>query len=236
MLEVDEVNVSYGETQVLRDVSLIVNEKEIVTLIGTNGAGKTTLMRTISGIKKAQSGAIKFMGSRIDGLEPHQIVKLGIAHVSQKGNLFPDLTVADNLELGTIQLAEKEKDLEKLFDQVYRYFEVLRKRQHQQAGSLSGGEQRMLAIARALMSLPKFILLDEPSSGLAPVLVEELAKIINEVQEEGELTILLTEQNASLAFQLSSRGYVLQNGAIVASDKTSELAGAELVKKAYLGL
>lgn len=235
MLNVSGLNVSYGNVHVLRDISINVDEGEIVTLIGANGAGKTTLMMTLSGILKPKSGRIEFLGSRIDGLEPHQIVGLGIAQVAQGRHLFPQMKVIENLELGAFRCPKNANINEKL-DDVYRYFGILRERKNQKAGLLSGGEQQMLAVGRALMSDVKLLLLDEPSAGLAPKVVEDLAVIIKRLREKKRLTTLIVEQNASLALDLADRGYVLQTGALVASGKASDLASSELVKKAYLGL
>lgn len=235
MLNVDKLNVYYGNVQALRDISIEVNEGEIVTLIGANGAGKTTLLMTISGIIKPKSGAIEFLGSRIDGLKPYRIVGLGISHVSQERNLFPKMTVVENLELGAYQLPKDENIKERL-EEVYSYFEILCRRKNQKAGLLSGGEQQMLAVGRALMSDSRLILLDEPSAGLAPMIVRQLAKIIRKLGEKKGLTTLIVEQNATLALNLADRGYVLETGTVVASGKTSDLEGSELVKKAYLGI
>jgi branched-chain amino acid transport system ATP-binding protein len=235
MLSVNHLDVFYRNVQALRDISIQVEKGEIVTLIGANGAGKTTLLMTLSGIHRPKAGSIKFLDFRIDGLKPHQIVKLGLAQVSQGRNLFPDLTVLENLEMGTYALAKGEP-VEKRIDQIYGYFEVLHKRRNQRAALLSGGEQQMLAFARALMSNPKMLLLDEPSEGLAPKIVQQLLDIIQKLREENRLTILLVEQNAVLALELAERGYVLETGSIVGDGTTAELLDSEIVKKAYLGI
>lgn len=235
MLKVTKLNVYYGHVQILRDISVDVNEREIVTLIGANGAGKTTLMMTLSGLIKPKSGTIEFLGTRIDRLEPHQIVNLGIAQVPQGRHLFQEMKVIENLELGAFRCPKNENIKEKM-EEVYSYFEILRERKNQKVGLLSGGEQQMLALGRALMSNVKLLLLDEPSAGLAPKLIEDLAIIIKKLIEKKGLTTLIVEQNAYLALELADRGYVLQSGTLVASGKASDLTRSELVKKAYLGL
>lgn len=234
MLKIYDLDAYYGHLQVLHKVSLEVNEGELVTFIGANGAGKTTLLMSICGMVKQISGAIEFMGRRINALPPHIIVSLGIIQVPQERLLFSQMTVAENLELGTRQADLKTKSLEQRLEEVYNLFEVLRTRRDQKAGTLSGGEQTMLAIARGLMVGPKLLLLDEPSSALAPIIVEMLAETIDNIHKKG-LTIVLVEQDAHLALELADRGYVLQSGAIVASGNTSELAQSEKVKQAYLG-
>lgn len=234
MLKVDHLNVFYGSIQALRDVSIEVNQGEIVTLVGANGAGKTTFMMTLSGIKRPASGTVEFQGARIDKLPPHDIVSMGVAQVAQGRQLFPDMTVVENLELGAYRARDTNR-IEQKLQQVYGYFEVLGKRKNQRAGTLSGGEQQMLAIGRALMANPKLLLLDEPSAGLAPVIVDNLAEIITNLRKEG-LTILIVEQNAHLALDIADRGYVLETGTLVAQGTASELARSELVKKAYLGI
>jgi len=235
MLNVSKLNVFYGNAQALRDISIEVNEGEIVTLIGANGAGKTTFMMSLSGIIKPKSGSIEFLGTRIDGQRPNRIVKMGLVHVSQSRNLFPDMTVIENLELGAYRLPRKENINEKL-EEVYSYFGILEERKNQKAGLLSGGEQQMLAFGRAFMADPKLILLDEPSEGLAPLIVKQLYKIMKELHRRRRLTTLLVEQNAILALDLGDRGYVLESGTLVASGRTSDLEKSETVKKAYLGI
>jgi len=235
MLSVNHLDVFYGNVQALRDISIQVERGEIVTLIGANGAGKTTLLMALSGICQPKSGSISFLDSRIDGLKSHRIVRLGLAQVSQGRNLFPDLTVLENLEMGAYALAKGESAEERI-NQMYGYFDVLHKRKNQRAALLSGGEQQMLAFARALISNPKMLLLDEPSEGLAPKTVQELLKIILKLREENGLTILLVEQNAVLALELAERGYVLETGSIVGSGTTAELLNSEIVKNAYLGI
>jgi branched-chain amino acid transport system ATP-binding protein len=235
MLNVSSLDAYYGRLQVLRQVSLEVNEGELVTLIGANGAGKTTLLMCVCGIVRQNSGTIEFMGKRINRLPPHVIVGLGIIQVPQGRLLFPEMTVAENLELGAHRAGNgRNKKLEQKFEEVYGLFEMLGQRKNQRAGTLSGGEQQMLAIGRALMGDPKLLVLDEPSFGLAPIMVEMLANVIGDLHSKG-LPILLVEQNAHLALELADRGYVLQSGSIVASGRASELAESEVVKAAYLG-
>lgn len=234
LLNVNKLNVYYGNVQVLRDISLEINSGEIVALIGSNGAGKTTLMMTISGLLKPKSGVIEFLGSRIDGLSPHHIVSLGISQASQEKNLFSEMTVNENLELGAYR-SPKSENIEEKMDVIYDYFPVLRQRKHQKAGSLSGGEQRMLAFSRALMSNLRLLILDELSAGLAPIVVKSLAKTIRNLIEKKGLTTLMVEQNVYLALGLADRGYVLETGILVESGRASDLLKSELVKKAYLG-
>lgn len=235
ILKVSNLNVYYGNAQALRDISLDVFEGEIVTLVGGNGAGKTTFMMTISGIIKARSGSVEFMGRRVDGLKAHQIVRLGIAQVSQERNLFPNMTVMENLELGAYR-SQKTVDIKEKVEEVCRYFEVLDRYKGKRACLLSGGEQQMLAVGRALMSNVRLLLLDEPSTGLGPMIVKELSNIIRRLRHERNLTTLLVEQNATLALELADRGYVLEVGSIVATGTTSDLKKSDLVKKAYLGM
>lgn len=236
MLRVKAIDVYYGAIQALTGVSIDVNEGEMVTLIGANGAGKTTLLMTLSGIIKPTSGTIEFLGTRTDKLSSHALISLGIVQVPQGRLLFPEMTTLENLEMGAYRATDaKSKSMKQKLEEIYDYFEVLKERKNQKAGTLSGGQQQMLAIGRALMSSPKLLLMDEPSSGLAPLVVEELARIITDLHEKG-LTILLVEQNASLALRLADRGYVLETGSIVTSGKASELAQNEQVRRAYLGM
>jgi branched-chain amino acid transport system ATP-binding protein len=235
MLRVNRLNVFYGNVQALWDITVEVKEREIVTLIGANGAGKTTFMMTLSGIIKPKSGTIDFFGSRIEGLKPHHILGLGIAQVPQGRHLFPEMTVRENLELGAYRFRKNGTVRERL-EQAYSFFDILEKRQNEKAGSLSGGQQQMLAFARALMAESKLLLLDEPSAGLAPIMVKELARIIRKLRTKKGLTTLIVEQNAILALDLADRGYVLESGSVVASGRASDLASSELVKKAYLGI
>lgn len=233
MLEIKDLHVSYGGIQALRGVSLNVPDGKIVTLIGANGAGKSTLMRTISGLVKAQSGSILWNGQELLGKPIDQIVASGIAMSPEGRRVFADLTVLENLKIGAYlrkDKAETEKDLE----WVYSLFPRLRERSWQSAGTLSGGEQQMLAVGRALMGKPKMILMDEPSMGLSPLLVKEIFAIIREVNKQG-ITILLVEQNAKMALAISDRAYVLETGTITLSGDAQELLNDTRVKKAYLG-
>ncbi len=233
MLEIKNLNVHFGVIHALKGISITVNEGEIVTLIGANGAGKTTTLRTISGLKKPTSGEILLEGEDIADVSAQNRVRLGISHVPEGRRVFPGMTVLENLEMGAYlrkDKAETAKDLE----MVYELFPVLSDRQKQLAGTLSGGEQQMLAIGRALMSRPRILLLDEPSMGLAPLLVQEIFNIIKNVNEVGT-TVLLVEQNAMMALQIAHRAYVMETGSIVLSGSGAELLRSEQVKKAYLG-
>ena len=233
MLEIKDLHVSYGGIQALRGVSLNVPDGKIVTLIGANGAGKSTLMRTISGLVKAQSGSILWNGQELLGKPIDQIVASGIAMSPEGRRVFADLTVLENLKIGAYlrkDKAETEKDLE----WVYSLFPRLKERRNQKAGTLSGGEQQMLAMGRALMSHPKTILMDEPSMGLSPKLVKEIFSIIRKLHEQG-ITILLVEQNAKMALSIADRAYVLETGRITMEGDAKELLNNEQVRKAYLG-
>lgn len=233
MLEIKDLHVSYGGIQALRGVSLNVPDGKIVTLIGANGAGKSTLMRTISGLVKAQSGSILWNGQELLGKPIDQIVASGIAMSPEGRRVFADLTVLENLKIGAYlrkDKAETEKDLE----WVYSLFPRLRERSWQSAGTLSGGEQQMLAVGRALMGKPKMILMDEPSMGLSPLLVKEIFKIIRQVNRNG-VTVLLVEQNAKMALEIANRAYVLETGTIKMEGEATELANNIEVRKAYLG-
>jgi len=234
MLKVRNLNVNYGRVQALRDITLRIDKGELVTIIGANGAGKTTTLRTISGLLKPASGSIEFEGIRIDGLKPHVILGMGISQIPEGREIFTQMTVIENLEMGMLMAKEKENFSHKL-KEVFEIFPVLGERQKQKAGTLSGGEAQMLAIARGLMSDPKLILLDEPSMGLAPVLVDSLAEKIKGLHQEG-ISILLVEQNAYLALELASRAYVLEVGSFTSEGPTEELKQSEAVVKAYLGI
>ncbi len=234
MLKVNKINVYYGDLHVLWDVSLEVKEKETVAIVGANCAGKTTLLNTISGILKPRSGEIYFMNERIDKAHPSKIVELGIVQVPEGRQLFPQMTVLENLEMGASVPRAWEKRNETL-EWVYQLFPILKERKNQKAGTLSGGEAQMLAIARGLMARPKLLMLDEPSLGLAPKLVLKVFEIIEKIREEG-VSILLVEQNVGHALEISDRGYVLETGRIVLEGESRELLKNEYVKKAYLGL
>ncbi len=231
LLELVNTSAYYGKIRALQDVSLRVGAGEVVALIGANGAGKTTALRTISGLIRPRSGSIAFKGRDITRVSPDRIVTLGIAHCPEGRQIFPEMTVLENLEMGAYT---RGGDLRADLDRIYELFPRLRERSGQLAGSLSGGEQQMLAIGRALMSNPDLLLFDEPSLGLAPVLVTEVARAIKTLNRQGK-TVLLVEQNAQVAFNIAHRGYVLENGRIVLEDRISGLIGNERVKKAYLG-
>ncbi|MBS3969965.1 MAG: ABC transporter ATP-binding protein [Clostridia bacterium] len=234
MLKIENINVYYGIIHAIKGITLEVEEGKIVTLIGANGAGKTTILRTISGLIKAKSGNIWFKGQDITSALAEKIVEMGMSHVLEGRRVFANMSVYENLELGAYlrkDKAEIKKDMNKVFDRFPRLLE----RKNQIAGTLSGGEQQMLAMGRALMSRPKLLLLDEPSMGLAPLLVQEIFSIIKELNNEGT-TILLVEQNAHMALSVANRGYVLETGRIVLDGPASELAASEDVRKAYLGV
>ncbi|HOJ09326.1 MAG TPA: ABC transporter ATP-binding protein [Clostridiales bacterium] len=233
MLEINNIDVYYGVIHALKNVSLKVRKGEIVTLIGANGAGKTTTLRTISGLIKPAKGSVFFNSEKISGISAQEIVKKGLSHVPEGRRIFPDMTVMENLELGAFLRNDKigiKSDLEN----IYSRFPILKKRKRQNAGTLSGGEQQMLAIGRALMSKPKLLLMDEPSMGLAPLLVNEIFSIIKEINGLGT-TILLVEQNANLALSIAHRAYVIETGSVVLEGSGKELAKSEEIKKAYLG-
>jgi len=216
-------------------VSIAVNDGEIVTLLGANGAGKTTTLRTISGLIKPKQGLIELQDKKITGLSPDQVVKAGISHVPEGRRIFPQMTVLENLEMGAYTRSsapEVEEDLEK----VYSLFPILKERLSQRAGTFSGGEQQMLAIARALMARPKYLLLDEPSMGLAPIIVEEIFDKVVQLNKEENMTILLVEQNASIALDIAHRAYVIETGSVVLEGNAADLKNNEEVKKAYLGV
>ena len=233
LLEVNDLRVHYDKVEAVKGVSFGVEEGMISTLIGANGAGKTTILKAISGLIKTSSGEIRFEGNRIDHMPAHKIVGLGIAHVPEGRRLFGLMTVKDNLRLGAY-LQRDKRELEKSYQQVYEHFPILQERQTQLGKTLSGGEQQMVAMGRALMARPKIILMDEPSLGLSPILVAEIAKIIEGLKEAG-LSVVLVEQNASLALKLADRGYVLETGTVALEGVSEVLIGNAYVKKAYLG-
>ena len=233
MLKIDDINVYYGAIHALKGISLEVDEGEIVTLIGANGAGKSTTLRTLSGLLKPKTGAIDFQGQDIAGVPAHEIVKRGISQVPEGRRIFAEMTVRENLDLGAF--TRKDKDgISADLRHVFELFPRLEERRDQVAGTLSGGEQQMLAMGRALMSRPKLLLLDEPSMGLAPLLIREIFNIIVNINKSGT-TVLLVEQNANMALSIASRAYVLETGRITLSGSAAELAASEEVKKAYLG-
>lgn len=234
ILSVKNVSVNYGKVAALRGVSFDVERGRIVTLIGANGAGKSTTLKTISGLGPIASGEIYFEGKRIDRLLPQQIVKIGISHVPEGRRLFPSMTVMDNLEMGAF-LRNNKRDIKNDLERAFKYFPVLSTRRKQRAGSLSGGEQQMLAIGRSLMAKPTLMLLDEPSIGLSPIMSRTIAKILNVINREG-VSILLVEQNAKMALKLAHKGYVLETGRLVLGGTATELLSNEAVKSAYLGV
>ena len=233
MLKVENLSVHYGMIQAVRDVSFEVNEGEVVSLIGANGAGKTTILRTLSGLVRPSAGKIEFLGKEIQKLPAQKIVAAGLSQVPEGRHVFPGLTVMENLEMGAFLKKNREENQANL-KKVFSRFPRLEERKNQDAATLSGGEQQMLAMGRALMSTPKLLLLDEPSMGLAPIFIQEIFDIIQDIQKQGT-TVLLIEQNANKALAISDRGYVLETGKIVLSGTGKELASSEEVRKAYLG-
>ncbi|MBQ3435190.1 MAG: ABC transporter ATP-binding protein [Selenomonadaceae bacterium] len=233
MLEVKDINVYYGAIHAIKGISLAVEEGEIVTLIGANGAGKSTTLRTISGLLKPKTGEIKFLGKNIAGMPAHKIVREGISQVPEGRRIFAEMTVQENLELGAFTRTDKE-EIQNDFKMVFGRFPRLEERKSQLAGTLSGGEQQMLAMGRALMSRPRLLLMDEPSMGLAPLLIREIFSIIADINKTGT-TVLLVEQNANMALSIANRAYVLETGRITISGDAKELAASEDIRKAYLG-
>ena len=232
ILKVDDINVYYGAIHAIKGVSFEVNEGEVVTLIGANGAGKSTILKTVAGLLSSRTGSVQFMGKGLGGIPAHKIVPMGLALVPEGRQIFLQMTVEENLQMGAFTRPASEYD-ESIAD-VYQRFPRLKERQNQIAGTLSGGEQQMLAMGRALMSKPSLLMLDEPSMGLAPILVEQIFDIVRELNQHGT-TILLVEQNANMALSVAHRGYVLETGKIVATGTGAELLDDESVKKAYLG-
>lgn len=233
MLEVKDLQVYYGVIQAIKGVSFEVNQGEVIALIGANGAGKTTILHTITGLLTPKSGSVSFEGKEITKIPGHKIVSMGMAHVPEGRRVFANLTVLQNLKLGAYTRKDK-KEIEETLQMIYRRFPRLEERKNQVAGTLSGGEQQMLAMGRALMSHPKIILMDEPSMGLSPIFVNEIFNIIKEVSESGT-TVLLVEQNAKKALSIADRAYVLETGNIALEGKASDLLNNDSVKKAYLG-
>jgi branched-chain amino acid transport system ATP-binding protein len=231
LLELEDVHTFYGNIEALKGVSLTVDEGEIVTLIGSNGAGKSTTLRTISGITRARSGTVRFKGNDIHTRKPHEIVAMGIAQAPEGRGVFSRMTVYENLLMGAFS---RKGSLAADLQQVYGYFPRLAERRAQKAGTLSGGEQQMLAIGRALMAHPSVLLLDEPSMGLSPILTEQIFEIIRNINAQGN-TVLLVEQNALMALNVANRGYVLQTGQIILADTSANLAANQQVRQAYLG-
>lgn len=235
MLKLESVRVFYGNVQALKGISIAVEDHELVALIGGNGAGKSTTLLTVSGLTRPRSGEISYRRQRIDHLPPFKILEMGIAHVPEGREIFPELTVLENLEMGAYRSPDEESSQGQKLKEMYGYFPVLEERKKQLGRTLSGGEQQMLAIARGLMSSPKLLLLDEPSLGLAPLVVDRLAEIILQLHEKG-LGILLVEQNAQMALGMADRGYVLETGQIVLEGLGKDLLNEENVQKSYLGL
>ncbi len=232
MLKVNDINVYYGSIHAIKDVSFEVNQGEVVTLIGANGAGKSTTLQTVSGLLRSKTGSVEFLGESLNNVPPHKIVAKGLAHVPEGRRVFLQMTVEENLEMGAFTRPNSE--IEPGIEDIYERFPRLKERRKQIAGTLSGGEQQMLAMGRAMMSKPKLLMLDEPSMGLAPLLVEQIFEIIRELHKAGT-TILLVEQNAQMALSVADRGYVLETGKIVTTGTGLELLNDDAVKKAYLG-
>jgi branched-chain amino acid transport system ATP-binding protein len=234
LLQIDNLHVKYGQTPALKGVSASLDEGSVIALIGANGAGKTTTLRTISGLKTPTSGDVIYKDKKITGMPPHKIVALGIGHVPEGRRLFPQMTVLENLLMGAY--LRKGSEAQETLQMIYEHFPILSERRTQMGGSLSGGEQQMLAMGRALMGKPQVLLLDEPSIGLSPIMVKEIAQIVVDISTVLGVSIVLVEQNARMAFQLASKAYVMATGEIVMSGSTKDLAEDEGVKSAYLGV
>ncbi len=235
MLKLESVCSGYGNILALKDISIEIGEGEIITLIGANGAGKSTTLMTISGVVKCRSGRIVFRDEEIQALAPDDIVKKGICQVPEGRHIFPQLSVQENLDLGAF-LRNDRDEIKKDLDYVYSLFPILAERRNQDGGTLSGGEQQMLALSRALMARPEVLLLDEPSMGLAPLIIRQIFEIIKQINKENNTTIFLVEQNANQALQIADRGYVIENGRVTITGKAGELLGNEDVQRAYLGI
>ena len=235
MLELRNLNTLYGNIQVLHDISLHVQKGEIITLIGANGAGKSTILMSICGIVPPRSGEILFDGTSLVQMPPNQIVALGLSQVPEGRHIFPELTVAENLDMGAF-LRKDTQQIQRDLDHVYTLFPILAERRYQPGGNLSGGEQQMLALSRALMARPRLLLLDEPSMGLAPLVIQQIFDIIQKINQEDSTTIFLVEQNAHLALKIADRGYVLENGRITMHDQADILLGNKDIQRAYLGI
>lgn len=234
LLEIKDLRVSYGKIEAIKGISLNVNQGEIVTLVGANGAGKTTLLKTISGLLKPSAGVISFEGKDIQTIAPHNRVLEGLCQAPEGRGIFPGMTVLENLEMGKFSRKEWKNELKEDLDRMYHLFPRLKERQNQTGGTLSGGEQQMLSIGRALMSRPKLLLLDEPSMGLAPMFIKQIFNIIREIQTQG-VSILLVEQNAAQALSCANRAYIMETGNIVKEGAGKDLLNDEAIKKAYLG-
>lgn len=234
MLEIKDLSVQYGKIVALRNISLTLNKDEVVALVGNNGAGKTTTLRTISGMNKPMSGSITFEGKSLLGIPPHKIVQMGIIHIPEGRKIFTKLTVKDNLLMGAFTISDK-KQIQQTLEEVLELFPILKERINQFGGTLSGGEQQMLAVGRAMMASPKLLLMDEPSLGLAPQVVDKIADTILDISRMG-VPILLVEQNANLALEISNRAYVIETGSIQLSAPSSELLEDETIQRTYLGI
>jgi branched-chain amino acid transport system ATP-binding protein len=235
MLELKNLKTFYGNIQALKDVSLEISEGEIITLIGANGAGKSTTLMSVCGIVPSRSGEVLFMGQPIQEMEPNNIVSLGISQVPEGRRIFPFLTVAENLDMGAF-LRNDTDEIKRDIEYIYELFPILAERRNQAGGTLSGGEQQMLAISRALMAKPRLLLLDEPSLGLAPIIVKQIFDIIRKINSENKTTIFLVEQNANLALKVAHRGYVMETGRVTFSDSAENLMANDEVRRAYLGI
>ena len=235
MLELKNIKTFYGNIQALKDVSIKISEGEIITLIGANGAGKSTTLMSISGIVPPRSGEVVFMGQAIQNLPPNNIVSLGISQVPEGRRIFPFLTVAENLDMGAFLRKDKD-EIKRDIDYIYELFPILAERRNQAGGTLSGGEQQMLAISRAIMAKPRLLLLDEPSLGLAPLVVKQIFDIIKKINTESKTTIFLVEQNANMALKVAHRGYVMETGKVSMTDTAANLLANDEVRKAYLGI
>jgi len=235
MLKIENIQTFYGNIQALQDVSIEINEGEIITLIGANGAGKSTTLMSISGLEPARHGKITFVGQDITHMDPDKIVQLGIIQVPEGRRIFPYLSVNENLDMGAFLRNDKE-EIKRDIEYVFSLFPLLKERRNQPGGTLSGGEQQMLAISRAIMAKPKLLLMDEPSLGLAPIIVQQIMAIIKKINTEQKTTIFLVEQNANLALKLADRGYVMETGRITLSDSAKNLRENDDVRKAYLGI
>ncbi len=235
MLEIKGIEAGYGNIPVLKDISLFIREGEIITLIGANGAGKSTILMTISGILSCRIGEIIYCGNKINGCKPDEIVQLGISQVPEGRHIFSQLTVQENLDMGGF-LRKNKQEIKKDLDYVFSLFPILAERRNQLGGTLSGGEQQMLAMSRALLARPRLLLLDEPSMGLAPIIIKKIFDIIKAINKEHKTTVFLVEQNAHQALQIADRGYVLENGRIILSDSGQGLMNNEEIRRAYLGI
>ncbi len=235
MLKLEKVQSGYGNILAVKGISLEINEGEIITLIGANGAGKSTTLMTISGVVRCRSGKIEYNDREIQDLDSDAIVKMGVCQVPEGRHIFPQLTVRENLDMGAFLRSDRDS-IKKDLDYVYELFPILAERRHQDGGTLSGGEQQMLAMSRALMARPQLMLLDEPSMGLAPLIIKQIFEIIKKINRESNTTIFLVEQNANQALQIADRGYVLENGKITLSGSAESLMANEDIQKAYLGI